>query len=70
LCITTTIGEEIKIKDHSEHFSIESFDINKPGYYFENYGPTRLVGGEYTLMAYLSLTEYNEKYEYLEKKYK
>jgi len=67
LCITSTIGEEIKIKDHSEHFSIESFDINKPGYYFENYGPTRLVGGEYTLMAYLSLTEYNEKYEYLEK---
>lgn len=30
-----------------------------------SYGPTRLIGGHYKIVTYLSLEEYNKKYETL-----
>jgi hypothetical protein len=32
------------------------------GLYFENFGPTRLIGAEYKLINYLSLEEYDKRY--------
>lgn len=51
--------------NYTQYFTIENFGVNQPGIYFENYGPTRIIGGEYKLITYLSLVEYNSKYEEL-----
>jgi hypothetical protein len=63
-------GIEISGQEFDKYFSIENFDKNPPGLYFENYGPTRLIGAEYKLIMYLSLAEYNKKYNELGRKNK
>jgi hypothetical protein len=59
---------EISGQELDKYFSIENFDKNPPGLYFENYEPTRLIGAEYKLITYLSLAEYNKKYNELGRK--
>lgn len=48
------------MKGYEKYYS--NFDVKPPGIYFESYGPIRLIGAEYKLNTYLSLTEYNNKY--------
>lgn len=36
--------------EYDEYYSIESYKSNPPGLYFENYGPTWLIGAEYKLI--------------------
>ena len=42
---------------------VEVTFFQNPKIYYENYGPTKLIGGHYKIITYLSLDEYNKHYE-------
>lgn len=60
--LATVSTEEL---DYAQHVGVEEFGRRNPTLYFESYGPTRLIGGRYKVVTYLSLEEYNKKYETL-----
>lgn len=51
--------------DYTQHFAIKKFGQRNLTLYYENYGPTRLIGEHYKVVTYLSLKEYNKKYKTL-----
>jgi len=53
----------------SEYYTYTPYEQNK-GLYFENLGPTRVIGAEYKLITYFSIKEYNTKYDLLGQKMK
>lgn len=64
LCgVTYTLNDEAL--DLSSRFTIEQYPEMQPGIYCENLGPVRLIGAEYKIVTYLSLSDYNRKYELL-----
>ena len=53
----------------SEYFTYTPYEQNR-GLYFENLGPTRVIGAEYKLITYFSIKDYNAKYDLLGAKMK
>jgi hypothetical protein len=51
--------------DDGTYFTIKKHMHNGASFFYESYGPTRLVGGHYKMITYLSLEEYNKKHETL-----
>ncbi|KAE9522614.1 hypothetical protein AGLY_016977 [Aphis glycines] len=48
----------------SEYYTYVPYEQSKV-FYYENLGPTKVIGAEYKLVTYFSLKEYNTKYDLL-----
>ncbi len=48
----------------SDYYTYEPYDYTR-AFYYENLGPTKVIGAEYKLVTYFSLKEYNTKYDLL-----
>lgn len=52
-----------------QNFTVEEYGHRSSTLYYKSYGPSRLIGGHYKIVTYLSLEEYNKKYETLRGEY-
>lgn len=48
-----------------QNFTVEEYGHRSSTLYYKIYGSSRLIGGHYKIVTYLSLEEYNKKYETL-----